>query len=266
MQNPGAEVITSFTKLGTDRGAGTLVFLEDAAEVRQRAQQLKLASLGRLTGSIAHEIRNPLGAISHAGQLLSESPDISAQDRRLTQIISEHSQRMNNIIEDVMAIGRRKPAIAESFPLYVWLNEFLAELKERKGLGDADIDCEPIPGDLLIRMDKDQLHQVLWNLCENALRYSREAPLLSFACGRTPGAARPFIDIQDSGPGMSSEIAEQIFEPFYTGEKNGTGLGLYIARELCESNQASLNLVSSDAGGCRFRIQFAHPDRQQLTA
>ncbi|TDJ64475.1 MAG: HAMP domain-containing histidine kinase [Proteobacteria bacterium] len=258
----GLEVIVSFAHLGS---GGTLIFLEDAAEMRQRAQQLTLASLGRLTASIAHEIRNPLGAISHAGQLLSESPQLTEQDRRLTQIIETHSQRMNHIIENVMTIGRRKSSIVESFPLREWLEQFIAELQERKQLDGADLTREWWHRDLIVRIDKSQLHQVLWNLCENALRYSRQRPLLSFVCGQTPGASRPYIDIVDSGPGMSDKVAAQVFEPFYTGEALGTGLGLYIARELCESNQASLILMAHDQHGCRFRITFAHPDRQQLT-
>ncbi|MDA0820822.1 MAG: HAMP domain-containing sensor histidine kinase [Proteobacteria bacterium] len=265
LDSHGSEVIVSFTPLGEGRAGGTLIFLEDAAEIRQRAQQLKLASLGRLTGSIAHEIRNPLGAIRAAGQLLNESPKLNDQDRRLTEIIEQHSQRMNKIIENAMTIGRRKLAIAESFSLRPWFESFLAELQERKGLQVSDLRCDWLESDLVVRMDTSQLHQVLWNLCENALRYSSTDPLLAFTCGRSSGSARPFIEVADSGPGMSDKVAEQIFEPFYTGEVSGTGLGLYIARELCESNQASLVLTAHGHGGCRFRINFAHPDRQQLT-
>ena len=265
LETNGLEVIVSFTHLGSGRSGGTLVFLEDAAEMRQRAQQLKLASLGRLTASIAHEIRNPLGAISAAGQLLSESPKLTEQDGRLTQIIGEHSQRMNHIIENVMTIGRRELAITENFPFRRWFEQFLAELQERKQLGAGDLQCDWLDADLVVRMDTSQLHQVLWNLCENGLRYSRKPPLLSFRCGRTAGSARPYIDILDNGPGMSEKVAEQVFEPFYTGETSGTGLGLYIARELCESNQASIVLTEHGSNGCVFRINFAHPDRLQLT-
>ncbi len=265
LDSKGLEVIVSFTPLGAGSSGGTLVFLEDAAEMRQRAQQLKLASLGRLTASIAHEIRNPLGAISAAGQLLSESTALGEEDVRLTQIIGEHSKRMNHIIENVMTIGRRKLAIAESFALRPWFENFLLELGERKQLGPSDLRCDWLADDLVVRMDTSQLHQVLWNLCENALRYSRKAPFLKFKCGRTGASARPYIDVVDNGPGMSAKVAEQVFEPFYTGETSGTGLGLYIARELCESNQASLVLAECGEHGCTFRINFAHPDRQQLT-
>lgn len=265
LDHHGLEVAVSFTHLGSGRSGGTLVFLEDAAEMRQRAQQLKLASLGRLTGSIAHEIRNPLAAISHAGQLLSESPQLAGGDRRLTEIVAEHTKRVNHIIENVMMIGRRKLAISESFELRPWLESFIDELVERKGLSEQDIRCDWLDEDITARIDKSQLHQVLWNLCENALRYSHDKPLLAFVCGRAVGSMRPYIDLIDSGPGMSLKVAEQVFEPFYTGEVAGTGLGLYIARELCEANQTTLILMEHGETGCRFRINFAHPDRQQLT-
>ena len=262
----GSQAIVSFTNLGVGVDENTLVFLEDAAETQQRAQQIKLASLGRLTASIAHEIRNPLGAISHAGQLLSESADLSSEDRRLLQIIEEHSRRMNAIIKNVMMIGRRELAVAESFELRQWLEGFAAEVTERHGLASDGLACSWREPDIIVRMDRSQLHQVLWNLCENALRYSRTTPQLRFVCGRDGATARPYVDVVDSGPGMADSIAEQVFEPFFTSGGGGTGLGLYIARELCEANQATLALVAHGEQGCTFRVLFAHPDRQQLNA
>jgi two-component system sensor histidine kinase PilS (NtrC family) len=165
-----------------------------------------------------------------------------------------------------MMIGRREVAVSESFVLRGWLEKFQNELRERHALDETALVSEWQDRDLTVRMDKSQLHQVLWNLCENALRYSLREPRLCFVCGIQRENARPFIDIIDTGPGMTDEVAEQIFEPFFTGERTGTGLGLYIARELCEANQAALTLQSHGASGCRFRILFAHPDRQQLSA
>ncbi len=271
-ENPGTTIagqgsinaLVSFTELDASEPEehGTLVFLEDAAETRQRVQQLKLASLGRLTASIAHEIRNPLGAISHAGQLLSESPDLTQQDKRLTDIVLQQSQRMNSIIENVMTIGRRHDVVSESFALRPWLEEFSAELEDRFELVEGDVVVRCLDEDVTVRMDKSQLQQVLWNLCENGLRYATRAPLLGFEAGVIESNGRPFLDVFDSGPGLSEGIADRLFEPFATTESKGTGLGLYIARELCESNQASLQLVERQQG-CRFRIVFSHPGRQQ---
>jgi two-component system, NtrC family, sensor histidine kinase PilS len=271
-QNPSGTItgagnvnaLVSFTELGSENQdlPGTLVFLEDAAATRQRAQQLKLASLGRLTASIAHEIRNPLGAISHAGQLLHESPQLTTPDRRLANIILEHARRVNAIIENVLSIGRRKEAMSDSFALVPWLHMFINELIERRQLARADIEVRWVDESIVVKMDRTQLHQVLWNLAENGLRYAQTAPRLTFEGGIIESNQRPYLDIIDSGPGLDPRIAEQLFEPFSTTEGQGTGLGLYIARELCESNQASLLLVEQ-SGGCRFRIVFAHPDRHQ---
>lgn len=256
--------LVSFTELGASEPEqhGTLLFLEDAAETRQRVQQLKLASLGRLTASIAHEIRNPLGAISHAGQLLSESPDLTSQNKRLTDIVVQQSQRVNSIIENVMSIGRRHDVVSESFALRPWLEEFCAELEERFELAEGEIVVRWLHDPITVKIDKSQLHQVLWNLSENGLRYATRAPLLGFAAGIIESNGRPFLEVFDSGPGLNDAIADRLFEPFATTESTGTGLGLYIARELCESNQASLQLVERQQG-CRFRIVFAHPGRQQ---
>ena len=262
----GNEVILSFTQLGQEAGGNTLVFVEDAAEMQQRAQQLKLASLGRLTASIAHEIRNPLSAISHAAQLLSESGAIEHADKRLTQIIFEHTMRMNEIIKNVLMIGRREISISESFKLNNWLDTFVADLRVQHALHETSIKIDWQAHEITVRMDPSQLHQVLWNLCENALRYSTEDPKLRLVCGVLPDSDRPFVEVIDMGKGMSTEIAEHVFEPFYTGEKTGTGLGLYLARELCEANQATLTLLEHGPGGCRFRILFAHPGRRQLSA
>ena len=262
----GIDVVVSFTRLGPTEEGGTLVFLEDAAEIRQQAQQLKLVSLGRLTASIAHEIRNPLAAISHAGQLLSESVGLSPQDKRLTRIIDVHSGRVNDIIENVMTIGRREKVISESFPLKPWLDKFVDELVERRRLQAADVLCNWPDDDVVVRADKSQLHQILWNLCENALRYSTRTPLLTFDCDVNRSTRRPVLDVTDTGPGMPDHIAEQVFEPFFTAGTSGTGLGLFIARELCETNQAALVLAEHGSNGCRFRIHFAHPGRQQLSS
>jgi len=259
------EVMVSFTRLGPQRDAATLVFLEDAGETYQRVQQLKLMSLGRLTASIAHEVRNPLGAISHASQLLGESPALAQEDRRLTEIIDQHCARVNAIIENVMRIGRREAVVSESFELLAWLGQFAAEYASLHDLADGQIGIESTQASVEVRIDKSQLRQVLVNLCDNAVRYSRQDPLVVFRCGRQVQTDRPYLEVVDTGPGMDARTAEQIFEPFFTGSADGTGLGLYIARELCENNQASLALVEHGADGCTFRIVFAHPERRQFT-
>ncbi len=262
----GEEVLAAFSPLGQGEGGDTLLFLEDAAETQQRAQQIKLASLGRLTMSIAHEIRNPLGAISQAAQLLAETPALAAGDLRLVHIVVEQANRVNDIVKNVMSLGRRSNALAESFGLASALARISVQLCERYQLQAESIVDETKESGFAVRMDPGQFEQVLWNLCENGLRYSSHEPRLRFVYGIRRDSGRPFLDVIDSGPGMSADTASQAFEPFFTREREGTGLGLYLARELCEANQAALTLQAHGPEGCRFRILFAHPDRQLLSA
>ncbi len=260
--NGSTDIQVSFTYLGTERGSDVLIFMEDAATMRQKAQQMKLASLGQLTASIAHEIRNPLGAISHAGQLLSESPKLEEGDTRLLQIINEHSSRVNQIIENILQLGRRDDSIPESFQITPWLEKFVADFRLQHDLSDQDIIVSIEPDNIRVTMDQSQLHQIVTNLCENALRYSQQNLKIKLQCLINEDTDRPCLDVIDTGSGIKEEQAEQIFEPFFTDRTAGTGLGLYIASELCEANQAMLVLFKNTNKGCVFRITFAHPDKQ----
>ena len=256
------ELEIAFIKLKQNNNYQVLVFIEDIAELRQRAQHLKLASLGRLTASIAHEVRNPLGAINHAGQLLHESQSLLDEDKRLVEIINEHSVRVNNIIENVMSISRREQSTLEKVQINLWLVEFINELNSRLNLTDDAIELKINKEDMIIKMDPTQLNQILWNLCENALRYSDGEPLLTIYCDINNDTQRPYIDVIDTGGGMSEEIKNNLFEPFFTTETQGSGLGLYLARELCEANQATLSLQSSSSEGSVFRVSFMHSSKQ----
>ena len=261
----GLRLVASFAGIGVQGEDGTVVFLEDAAATHQRVQQLKLASLGRLAGSIAHEIRNPLGAISHAGQLLEESAQLDASDRRLTRIIQENSARMNAMVENILELGRGRRATPESVALEPWLHGFLAEFDARRPGARAIIACRVAPAELAVRVDRSQLHQILWNLCDNALQHAGDPPLVTVQAGLGDHTGRIYLDIADNGAGIASEELDRVFEPFFTTREQGTGLGLFIARELCEGNQATLTLEDA-SGGCRFRITFADPRRRGVAA
>ena len=260
-EQTGIEIQASIVTLKIERKSELLIFMEDLSMVRQRAQQMKLASLGRLTASIAHEVRNPLGAISHAGQLLSESSSISDDERRLTSIIDEHSQRVNQIIENILNLSRRDQADPITLDLGAWLEDFKTEFESRHNLKNNSIKVHGDNNKVIVKMDSLQLHQVLWNLAENGLRYSKKKPYIEIYYSIHNDTERPYVDIIDNGPGISAEDEGQLFEPFFTTEPKGSGLGLYIARELCEANQASLNLFSNTGAGCRFRLMFSHPDK-----
>ena len=258
----GPEIIANFTPWGEGEHAETLIFIEDKTQMAQQAQHMKLASLGTLTAGIAHEIRNPLGAISHAAQLLEESPDLIEADIRLAEIIQHHSVRMNKIIENVLRLSRRSPSQFCIYNLQEWLENFLSGFAETQGT-EIDVSLKVFPRSTKIRVDSSQLTQVLTNLCQNGLRYSIQNTTQStlYLYGQVSEEGLPILDIVDQGKGISTEQAEHIFEPFYTTEASGTGLGLYIARELCEANQARLDALPTEEGGCCMRITFAHPGR-----
>ncbi len=257
------EVRVNFSAVRSQGAHGDVtIFLEDTGEIQQQAQQLKLASLGRLSANIAHEIRNPLGAISHAAQLLSESRNLDKGDTRLTHIIYSHCQRMNGVIENVLEMSRRSPPSPVRLCVKEYLDEFAVAFKE--AVSDAVIEIDVNPSDTEIRVDKSQLGQVLTNLVGNGIRYSAEhsdMPFVRLEGGVDARTDRPYLNVVDHGRGVPEEQVANLFEPFFTTERAGTGLGLYISRELCEANQARLSYYRHDEGGSCFRITFAHPDR-----
>lgn len=248
-----ASLAPRFTALGKQRSGATLIFLEDTAALAQQAQQMKLAALGRLTASIAHEIRNPLGAISHAGQLLAESPHLDSGEQRLTEIIRNHSQRVNTIIENVLQLSRRGQTNPRELDLASWLREFAEELVRSGNLAADQVRLTLDAGAVQVRFDPSQLHQVVWNLASNALTHGGGQIELRLAL---TAARQPCLDVLDRGVGIPAEAEAQIFEPFFTTAASGTGLGLYLARELCELNRARLSYEPRSGGGSRFRITF----------
>ncbi len=255
------DILPRFMKLGTDEKPAALIFLEDTSVMAQQAQQLKMASLGRLTASIAHEVRNPLGAISHAGQLLAESPKLDKPDLRLTEIICNHSDRVNKIVENVLQLSRSDKSNPQHLLLKKWLADFADEFRRDNHIDPKELAVNVVPENLKILMDPSQLHQVLWNLCQNGIRHSRswfKMPKVELKGNISKEMQTPYIDIIDHGPGIDTETALNIFEPFFTTETGGTGLGLYIARELCEANNARLIYIPMPKEGACFRISFSH--------
>ncbi|RRQ22533.1 sensor histidine kinase [Thiohalobacter thiocyanaticus] len=263
-QPPRSEAVLQprFTRLGSGADAATLIYLEDTALMAQQAQQMKLAALGRLTASIAHEIRNPLGAISHADQLLNESPNLKDDDRRLVEIIASHADRVNGIVENVLQLSRRGTTQPQRLLLADWLNEFVDDMVNYQNLDSDTVIVDIDPVDLQIEFDPGQLNQLMCNLIQNALNHGSRSghPLRVELVGRISESGAPCLDVIDNGPGIDSETRASIFEPFFTTSASGTGLGLYLARELAEINRARLNHIEREGGGSCFRITFARVD------
>jgi two-component system sensor histidine kinase PilS (NtrC family) len=267
----GAQVIRGhFAPLGTSSPAPVLVFLEDTSLITEKVQQSKLAALGRLSASIAHEIRNPVGAMSHAGQLLAESPHLEAQERRLTEIIRNNAERVSGIIDSVLRLSRREEARVERLPLQTWSEEFCEEFVETMQWPRERLKVSGPAVEIEVRFDPSQLRQIAWNLCENAMRYAypdRQAQgagdAIEMRCGRLASNGRPYLEVADRGPGVAREHVDRIFEPFFTGGR-GTGLGLFLARELAQTNGATLLYEPRHGGGSVFRLVFADPRRWEV--
>jgi len=237
-----------FVPIGGNRELGAVIFIEDQTRVQAQARQLKLAALGRLTANIAHEIRNPLGAISHAAQLLREEPGMGDTAARLISIINENSARLDRVVNDVLRLNRGERAHRERFRLADFLTGFVEQFSQTERIGPGVLRIERA-ADPDVLFDRSHLNQVMWNLCRNALRHSRRGPgsiVIRLALERSGSVVK--LDVVDDGPGVAPEARAQLFEPFFTTAAGGTGLGLYIAREVCEANGATLDYVETPHG------------------
>lgn len=256
------------TATGRGRDQRALLMLENMEQQDSRLQREKLAALGRLTASLAHEIRNPLAAISHATQLLAESPSLSDQDQPLISIQLGQVRRLNRLIQDVLTLSRRKTPQWEDLELNSWLEA----LREEWRLSWPDLyRCLRLSIEdsmIQVRADPDHLRQLLTLLLDNSLRHGvpeKGKTIIRLSLYREDPNATPCIEIMDNGPGITDDKLGMIYEPFYSTRHEGTGLGLYIAKELCEANYCELKYsggvgysgtqTRNAKGGC-FRITF----------
>ena len=251
------EVVPRFTRLAPNDDSHVLIFLDDTSLLSRRAEELTLSSLGRLSASIAHEIRNPLAAIRYSAQLLAESKTMDSTDQRMVEIINNHCIRLNEIIENILQLSRRERSRPETLDLGNWAQDFVEEYSQGNDLG-ADslrvIASSSVP--VVALADPQQLQQVVWNLVQNAIRYGRlpGEPARVMVVARQGEHGVPILEVIDRGPGIAPKVAAQIFEPFYTTHEYGTGLGLYLARQMSEANQAALEYVRVAGGGSCFRL------------
>ncbi|MDN5938412.1 MAG: ATP-binding protein [Salinisphaera sp.] len=252
-------LLPRFARLGPGAHALVLIFLEDSRSLDEAAQQIKLASLGRLSASIAHEIRNPLSAIHQAAQLLDEAAGLEEEDRRLLAIVHRHCRRIDSLVEDVLGLGRRSRSQPTRIDLPGWLPKAVQDYRSSRS-ETPRIEVTTLPRGLTVHADADQLRQILVNLLDNAERHGA-APdrdlVIRIAAGRSAVGA-PWIEVADNGPGFPEDAAKNLMEPFFTTGRDGTGLGLYIARELCACNHARIHAGNSADSGAIFRIIFGH--------
>mgnify|MGYP001829040861 CR=1 FL=1 len=255
-----AQVVPKFVALPGGREISTIVFLEDNDVVSQRALEMSAVSLAKLSTSIAHEIRNPLAAVSHAADLLEEDERLDEGQKRLVDIIHNQSKRMNGIIENILQMSRREKSQVELITLPQWLRELLAEFHAVHSETPFNLVIGHGAEDATVLFDRSQLHQVLWKLMENALQHlgkGNDKPTLTLRLSVESNPGFCVLTVEDNGAGIAEDRIGEIFEPFFTTRKDGTGLGLYIARQLCEANQAELTVESEHGKGTNFRIRMS---------
>jgi two-component system sensor histidine kinase PilS (NtrC family) len=243
----------SFRLLISKGQENIMIFLNDVSSIKTSMQQAKLASLGQLTASIAHEIRNPLGAISHAAELLAENKDLPTAEKRMTEIIYQHTGRINHIIEDILKISRGTPTAMEAIDLKQWLPKFIEVFCLN---GESNADCFNLDihiDDSIILFDNGHLNQVMTNLCSNARTHGNTDKPTHIKIYQDQRQALN-IEIADEGPGIDQFNLDKIFEPFYTTSHQGSGLGLYIVDQLCELNSANIIARKNLYGGTSFCI------------
>jgi two-component system sensor histidine kinase PilS (NtrC family) len=244
----------------------TVLYVNNTTAVAQQAQQLKLASLGQLTASIAHEIRNPLSAISHAAELLSEAKAEDEALIKLTAIIQRHSSRVNNIIETILEMSRMKAIEPTVLVLETWLEQFIEEFCEYRQSTGSDISFISKAPLATVYIDANQLHQIMLNLFENAWYYSLSGKNVQrIFVTLTQEGDDVIIDVADNGPGISEKVRDRLFEPFQSQRQGGTGLGLYLARELCQANGARLSYLPDEQGRTCFRINISVDPQKNLS-
>lgn len=238
-------------ELDAEREEGAVIILEDLSELEREAQKLKLAALGRLTANLAHEIRNPLSAVQHAAQLLAEDVPGDSPSSRLTRIIEVNAARLNRMVEDVLLLNRSDRLVREPIHLAEFIAEFIMQFQGGEHLPEGLIRVE-IAEDLLVAFDRTHLHQILWNLLRNGLRYCSRAPG-SILISARPEGGKCLVEVYNDGEPIPPDMVARLFEPFFTTSSRGTGLGLHIARELAEANHAELSCQARDEGAV-FRL------------
>lgn len=250
-----------FTRLGAGSDASALIVLDDASRVAEQAQSMKLASLGRLTASIAHEVRNPLAAIQNAAELASESSTLAAEDLSLLDIVKRQSRRLEDIVTSVLNLSRKTTSPASNTELKPMVDDAIRDFVQRCEAPAPLISCSITPANLAIAIEPVQFAQIMNNLLGNALTHALEpgkALEITLEARISADGNQALIDLFDNGPGIDRETAKHVFEPFFSTQHSGTGLGLFITRELCTAAHGDLQLINHDAPerGAYFRLSF----------
>ena len=244
-----------------DRGiVGYVYTLDDLTQVRRLEREVRvqdrLAAVGRLSAAIAHEVRNPLTSIAGCASLLAEMPDLNDEHRRLLQIVTRESERLNGIITDFLAYSRAKKYAFDNVDLIPLLEDTLTLLEHRLEAQNLAIRIQRqySVDKAFAQADGDRMKQVFWNFCENAMRAMGKSGSLTVGIEKLgPDWELTFAD---TGPGMSPQMIEKIFEPFQSQFEGGTGLGLAIVYQIVQAHEGKVFARSKQGHGCTFVLRL----------
>jgi two-component system sensor histidine kinase PilS (NtrC family) len=239
---------------------GYVYTFDDLTEIRRLERDLRiqdrLAAVGRLAAAIAHEIRNPLTSIAGSVSMLAGIPDLSDEHRQLLQIVTRESERLNSIITDFLAYSRGKQYRFASVDLLPLLEDTLTLLEHRLVAQNTGIRIERNYNfkEALSMADGDKIKQVFWNFCENAVRAMSSGGVLSVSLEQVGEDWQ--INFADTGPGMSRQLVEKIFEPFQSHFEGGTGLGLAIVYQIVQAHEGKVWARSRVGEGSVFVLRL----------
>lgn len=251
-----------FTALGKNANQGTLILLRDMEQVQAEQHKTQLATIGQMSASLAHEIRNPLSAISQAAQFLEEPSTTQDQHRRLSEIILRNSERLDRVIDNILTLARRRKPHQQVVDLGAFVEKIARQIEMSAAERGLVVTTTAPPEEIVALTDPNHLEEVLHILADNALKYGRPPEgktTITFSLGKDD-EGRPVIKVSDNGPGIPPELASKIFDPFVSGGSS-TGLGLFLARQLCEINEAELILdrTSDLELGAQYQITMSKP-------
>jgi len=214
-----------------------LLFIEQQSSINRKSQQINLANLGQFSAIIAHELRNPMAAIYSAAELLNESPELNEEDRQLTSIISNHIERSNRIIEDILLMSKPHLAKQARINLSEKLIKFKHDFLTQHPDNEQKIQLKIHRNAIFVNYDNTHLNQLLWNLTENAHKHGEDKQLVIETSEKNHDI---YLDFKNIGKAFSQKVEDNLFTPFFTTHTQGTGLGLYICREMCKANNSKL--------------------------
>lgn len=260
VKNNGKSIVLGFAttpvKGSHGEDVGTLVTFQDLTQLKQIEEDLKrsdrLAAVGRLAASMAHEIRNPLASISGSVQLLLENSQKNEEEESLMNIVVNEADRLNGLLTNFLHFAKPKPPEKEDVIIAELFDELILLLKADKRFSSVEIKANCLK-DIVLSVDSQQIQKALWDLAINAAEAMQGEGALRFTVVESNPST---IIVEDSGPGVSDTVRQRIFEPFFSTKEKGTGLGLASVYSVVEAHGGKISVSRSSLGGARFSLDL----------